>query len=267
MRKATSIAGIFALFLICGCARQVVKENPCVTSLDVVSVEWAQEIGRRIYVQNLYAAQAMSLLLAHGLDPAEIDVLGWIIESRDKGAVVTFVAGDPQQWRSACVVTFAERTDPNIILIDRDLTETQSAMFNARQLALDGVEKACSDAYNTVVIPRDGEPGWLAYALAATSDPNLVLIGGHYRATVSADGGTLLERRGFTEDCMVLKKSPEGTPDADVAAYTLGHVLDKTPTEIHVFLNLLYGKPLYVVTADRRLWYIEGGKIRIVRRP
>jgi hypothetical protein len=217
-------------------------------------------------MQDLYAAQATSLLFAHGVDPAEIGTRGWITEGCPNGTVVTFVGGDPGQWRSVCVATFLEPADPNIILIDRDLTETQSAMFNARQLSLDSIEKSCSDAYNTVVLPRDDGPGWLAYALAATSDPNLILVGGHYRTTVSVDGRTVLERRGFTKDCMVLKKPQNEGPDAHVAAYTLGRVFDKTPTEIHVFLNLLYGKPLYVVTADGRFWYIEGGKIRIVKK-
>jgi hypothetical protein len=129
-------------------------------------------------VQDLYVAQAISLLIAHGVDPDEMDALGWITESREDGAVVTFVTGDPEQWRSACVVTFVEHADPNIILIDRDLTETQSAMFNARQLALDSVDNVCAEAYSTAVIPRDGQSGWLAYALAATSDPKSILIGG-----------------------------------------------------------------------------------------
>jgi len=268
MKKAAKIAGVLALFLISGCGRPAVRGKPCVTSSDVPALQRAEEIGKRIYVQDLYAAQATSLLLAHGVDPAAVGALGWITESRENGTVVTFVAGDPGQWRSACVVTFVEHADPNIILVDRDLTETQSAMFNARQLALDRVEQPCSDAYNTVVIPRDGEPGWLAYALAATSDPNLVLVGGHYRAVVSADGRTVLERRNFAKSCLVLQKNPKDTPPGtEVAAYTMSHFLDNTPTEIHVFLNLFYGKPLYVVTPDDRFWYIEGGKISIIKQP
>ena len=267
MKNASVIAGVLALCLIGGCNRQIVKEEPIVAPSEIPVIERAESLGRQIYTQDLYAAQATTLLLAHGLDPIEIGTLGWITESRRDGCAVTFVGGDSEQWRSVCVVTFTEHAEPNIILVDRDLAETQSAMFNARQLALGSIEKSCSDAYNTVVLPRDGEPGWLAYALAATSDPNLILVGGHYRVTVSADGRTVLERRSFTKDCMVLKRPQDMGPDVDVAAYTLGHVLDDTPTEIHVFLSLLYGKPLYVVTADRRFWYIEGGKIRILKRP
>lgn len=267
MKTASIIAGVLACCLVAGCNRPVAKEEPIVAPAEIPIIERAESLGRQIYTQDLYAAQATALLVAHGLDLIDIGTLGWITESRQDGCIVTFVAGDPEQWRSVCVVTFVENTEPNIILVDRDLSETQSAMFDARQLALNSIEKSCSDAYNTVVLPRDDGPGWLAYALAATSDPNLVLVGGHSRVTTSADGRTLLERRSFTKDCMVLKKPQNVGPDVDVAAYTLGHVLDNTPTEIHVFLSLLYGKPLYVVTADQRFWYIEGGKIRILKRP
>ncbi len=267
MKIAFVSAGVLAFCLIAGCGRPVVKEEPIVASSEIPVIERAELLGRQIYMQDLYAAQATALLLAHGLDLIDIGTLGWITESSRDGCAVTFVAGDPEQWRSVCVVTFAESAEPNIILVDRDLTETQSAMFNARQLALHSIEKSCSDAYNTVVLPRDDGPGWLGYALAATNDPNLILIGGHSRVTVSADGRTILERRSFTKDCMVLKTPQDVGPDVDVAAYTVGHVLDNTPTEVHVFLSLLYGKPLYVVTADRRFWYIEGGKIRILKRP
>lgn len=242
------------------------REEPALASFEIPVVQQAEKLGRQIYEQDLYAAQATGLLFAHGVAAADVGALGWITESRPDGCVVTFVTGEPQQWRSACVVTFAQPAEPNIILVDKDLTETQAAMFSARQLVLESVERLCSDAYNTVVLPREGEPGWLAYALAATSDPNLILVGGHYRATVSADGRTVLEHRNFTKDCMVLKKPRAANPDIGVVAYTLAHVLDNTPTEVHVFLSLLYGKPLYVATADRRFWYIEGGKIRLLRR-
>lgn len=243
------------------------QEEPSVASYEIPVIQRAEELGKQIYTQDLYAAQASGLLLVSGLDPTEIGAFGWITESRPNGAVVTFVTGDPQQWRSVCVVTFAGHEDPNIILINKDLDETQAAMFNARQLALEHVEKVCSDEYNTVVLPRAGEPGWLAYALAATSDPNLILVGGHYRVTTSADGRTVLDRRAFTKDCMVLEKPQPSDPRIDFVAYTVRSALDKTPTEIHVMLSLLYGQPLCVVTSDRRLWYIEGGKIRLLRRP
>jgi len=269
MKRAAIIVGVLALCLGTGCHERAARTGVDIplTAEEVSRIERTEDLGRRIYLHDVYAAQATALLLAHGVDLADVSARGWITEGRENGCTVTFVGGDPEQWQSVCVVTFAERTEPNIILVDRDLSETQAAMFNARQLALENVEKSCSDAYNTVVIPRVDGPGWLAYALAATNDPNLIIVGGHYRVTASADGRTVLERRGFTKDCLVLSKRPKDLPPGvEATAYTLGHILDDIPTEVHVFLSLLYGKPLYVMTADRRLWSVEGGKITMLKR-
>jgi hypothetical protein len=43
------------------------------------------------------------------------------------------------------------------------------------------------------------------------------------------------------------------------------HLLDDIPTEAHVFWSLWAGKPMYVGTPDRRIWAIEGGRIRLAR--
>lgn len=268
MNRTAVFAGVLALLLGAGCQERATRSEEADVSLtwdEARVLERTEGLGRQVYLYDQYAARATNLLFAHGVDLVEMGAQGWVTEGRADGCAVTFVAGEPEPWRSVCVVTFAGQEDPNIILVDKDLTETQSAMFNARRLVLRVVKKPCSDAYDTVVIPREGEPGWLAYALAATSDPNLLLVGGHYRATVSADGRTVLEQRSFAKECLVLKEPGVAGPDVDVAAYTLGHILDDRPTEIHVFLNLLCGRPLYIVTADRRFWHIEDGKIRLLK--
>jgi hypothetical protein len=268
MKNLMLVTGVLVLCLGLGCGSRGAGRGAVATlaAEEIPLIEQAEELGARIYVHDRLAAEATELLLSHGVNLAAADTRGWITEDRGEAFAVTFVTGDPDEWRSVSMVTFAEPEEPNIILVDRDLTATQSARFNARQRVLENIERACSDAYNTVVLPRADGEGWLAYALAATSDPNLILVGGHCRATVSADGLTVLEQRAFTKDCVVLKRPQNITPDVNVAAYTLAHVLDNRPTEIHVFLNLLYGKPLYVATADRRLWYIQDGKIELLKR-
>jgi hypothetical protein len=231
-------------------------------------IERAERLGRAIYMHDKYAATATDVVEAHGVDLVKIGARGWITEARPDGYTVTFVAGGLPPWRSVCVVTFTGNEEPNAILTDGDLTETQSAMFRARQFAIESIERPRPGPYNTVVIPRDDAPGWLAYALAATTDPNIIVVGGHYRATVAPDGLTLLEHRGFTKSHLDLPRRPKDIPpDAELAGYTVSHLLDNTPTEIHVFLNLQCGKTFFVATPDERFWRIEKGKIRLVERP
>ncbi len=263
------LTGVVLLLLSAGCHERLTGKQAEVSlaAEEVLVLERTEALGRQIYAQDQYAGKATNLLLGYGVDLTEMGTRGWITENQPDGCVVTFVGGDPESWRSVCVVTFVSDDDPNVILVDKDLSETQAAMFNARQLALSTVQTPCSDAYNTAVIPREDGPGWLAYALAATRDPNLLLVGGHYRATVSADGKTVLEQRSFTKDCLVLKRLEGAGSDGDAAAYTVGHILDNRPTEIHVFLNLLCGKPLYVVTGDGRFWRVEGGRVRLLKQP
>lgn len=270
MKKTAIFAGVFVSILATGCHERVRTSDQVdvsLTSEDKPLIAETEELGRQIYLHDEYAARATGLVFSHGVDLTEMGTLGWITEGRPDGCVVTFVADEPEPWRSVCVVTFTQGEDTNIILVDKDLTETQAEMFDARQAVLGVVKNPCSAAYNTVVIPREGEPGWLAYALAATSDPNLVLVGGHYRATVSQDGRTILEQRSFAKGCLVLKNPDAAGPDGDISAYTVGPILDSRPTEIHVFLNLLCGKPLYVVAADRRFWCIRDGKIHLLKSP
>ncbi len=269
MKAKTIIAGMLALCVTTGCNRNatdtIVEVAP--TGDEGALIERTEKLGRAIYTHDQYAARATDLAAAHQVDLVKAGAHGWITESRPDGCTVTFVATDSQPWRSVCVVTFTGHAEPNIVLTNKDLTEPQSAMFSARQLAIESVEKPCSEVYNTVVIPRDGEPGWVAYALAATDDPDVIVVGGHYRATTSADGRTILERRGFTRSCLTLSKRPKDMPSgAELSAYTMSHLLDNTPTEIHIFINLHYGKPLYVATPDGCYWYIKDGKVRLLKQ-
>jgi hypothetical protein len=41
------------------------------------------------------------------------------------------------------------------------------------------------------------------------------------------------------------------------------HVLDDHPIETHVFLSLLHGLPLYVIT-ESAMWSVDKGKIRLL---
>jgi len=91
--------------------------------------------------------------------------------------------------------------------------------------------------------------------LAATTNPKAVLLGGHHRLTISANGHEVLEKRAFSNTCLTLKK------DAAVAALYATHVLDPYPVETHVFASLLHHVPIYIGT-ENGMFVVEGKAIR-----
>ena len=42
---------------------------------------------------------------------------------------------------------------------------------------------------------------------------------------------------------------------------TMSHVVSATPVETHVYLSLLHGMPLYVVTSEHEFWKVKDGRI------
>ncbi len=87
-------------------------------------------------------------------------------------------------------------------------------------------------------------------------------LGGHFEVDVSADGrvGTV---RAFTKSC--LEMSLVGDGKGQTKALVVSHLLDPTPTEIHVFSSLTGKVPIYVMTMpNRTLWVVAGSEIKRV---
>ena len=126
----------------------------------------------------------------------------------------------------------------------------------------------CSSSHpNLAALPpeRPGGPV-IVYFMTSTTDPNIVPLGGHYSVEVAADG-SVGPIRHFTRACIDMpmnKKPPAGEP----AAFFVTHLLDPTPTEIHVFSSLTSKVPLVVVTSpDARMWLVDGNKVMSMPAP
>ena len=152
-------------------------------------------------------------------------------------------------------------------------------MIKARQNAINAVSNELVQRPNPVVLGLAN--GIVVYLLSGTTRPNLAILGKHYRMEFSADGeelrSTLMmsERvNGFTTDEGVknLTQIEPLTQDALEMPYnnktmvlTVTHVVTEYPLESHVFANLLYGVPIYVVTS-RGLWLVEEGHISYITK-
>jgi len=147
---------------------------------------------------------------------------------------------------------------------DRLVSDEEISMVNARMAALQVGTNSCSDRFNTVVLPSQDDDAWDVYVLAATTDPDLIQIGGHTRVRVSREDSEVLSSTPLAKSCISLDKSGAGLPEGvSVAAYTVTHIVSPMPVEIHPFLSLLHDVRLAVAT-ERGVWMISSGKIELL---
>jgi hypothetical protein len=221
-----------------------------------------EETGKAIYEYDRAASLATDRLMENGQLPS--GVRGWVTFPSDGGWRVLFVEGDGD---AACsrlsVVVNADAAGP-LRRADtcQALTADQRAMFLARQTALSALRTPCSEAYNTVVLPyerREGE--WAVYLLAATKDVGKAVVGGHVRVIVGSTGSHILDYQQLSKACLTLDL-PSPVAGKPVALFVT-HLLDDHPIETHVFLSLLHGLPLYVIT-ESAMWSVDKGKIRLL---
>lgn len=225
-----------------------------------------EQLGQAMYAQDQYAAQATEVVFAtRGRSNAD-GIRGWLVVPDGAGQRVHFIREGDAGPEIAYDVIFVPGAQPVLAVdVPKALSDDELAQYRARQLALQSIERPCSDRYNTIVL-RDPEQAdrWLVWALAGTTDSNKVMIGGHYRFTISADGRAIEARDALSRSCLVLEKSavPAG---AQPAALTVTHTVSPTPIETHVFLSLLHRQAIYIGTADRSIWAAERGKFRRLR--
>ncbi|MGK9230517.1 hypothetical protein KXS07_04110 [Inquilinus limosus] len=220
-------------------------------------------LGRTIYILDNAAARATDLALAEGADPQADGIRGWVTDTSGPGVLVRFLRQRGDRFEAAYDVTVDE--DGRAVAMTRPRTPTltpdQSAQFAARQLALSSFVPLCPPpyTYNTVVFRDPGSRNWLVYLLAATTDPDLRMLGGHHRTLVSADGKQILSSENLTKTCLAprFKSVPGYTPKFNF----ITELQSSTPTETHIFVNLLYRLPLLIMTMDKRMWIVDQGRI------
>ena len=71
--------------------------------------------------------------------------------------------------------------------------------------------------------------------------------------------GKIVSERAFTKSCITM--APQALANTTPAALIITHLLDPTPTEIHVYLSLLSRLPVYVGTTDARVWLVNGAAV------
>ena len=147
------------------------------------------------------------------------------------------------------------------------LTPIQARMAAARAAAAGQEHRPCGgEEFNYLVVPPAAAAAPIdVYQVSPPRARNRVPVGGHFKTTIAADG-SIAAARGYTNACLDLDL-PEVAAGAQPRPLAITHLTDPLPTEIHVFLSLLTGRPLVVVADDpQRLFQVTGEGIAEIPR-
>lgn len=223
----------------------------------------AECLGEELYLQDVVAAKASRMLLqAVGpIKPGELS--GWIVVKDGTKTLTRFIRQTGEDINVIYDVQLDVKGDGTVTKDNlRPLSKTEIAMFRARQNAMRAAPKDCARAYNTAVMEDIDSSSWLVYILAATKE-NVIVVGGHSRVKVSPDGNNVLTVTPLYKSCLTIPIPADGNNAKQEALY-VSYPVANVPSEIHVYLNRLYGYTVYVTTA-KGTWQVRNGRIDIIK--
>ena len=269
LRSFALFASAMLMLIVGGCktASKFIPSSQASPSIRQFDIALMEKIGRTIFQKDGYASEATDILFEKVGGPHQLDqqnVRGWITREVKGSMMVSFMRMKGGAYLPAYDIVFTPQRGHFVNAEGREASSEEMAMFKARQLALQNIPRRCSRRYNAVVVSDVDGDGYLVYTLAATTDPNLILLGGHYRFTISQDASTIEKIDALFKSCMAMDKRKIPN-DAKSAGMYITHLVSDTPVETHVFLSLLHKLPIYVGTPGDRLWKVNAGRISIVK--
>lgn len=205
------------------------------------------------------------------------EMLGYLVEGSGAEKTITFYGGtatDPYavfvgRMRGIDLIS-SEMFDRG----ERALSARQRHMVQARETAVEaifasGLQPCQPGSFNTVVIPPAGDTDPVdVYVLSPQAVEGIFPFGGHYRFVVSSDGEIISQRR-FTNSCLNLPaQDPQTVDGSETVGLMASHLLDNTPTEIHVWLSLWAQSRIFVMTTgNEQFWELTGNDVRKVDLP
>ena len=258
---------IIRTILSCMAIALAAAPAPAQTPEERTRLEWVVERGRLLFEVDRAAWVTTDDLRERVGDHERAGIRGWTVEREGDGYAVVYYAGEGE---SRAAVYRARVQDNRVVSSEvipegsrPPLTPFQRRLADARD-AVTGVEiRACErSGLNLAVIPPAGpdEPLDL-YVLTPQTQVGVYPFGGHTRATLSP-AGEILSQRYFANTCISMDNRPQGERGR-AESLLITHLLDPIPTEIHVFLSIWMGLPIYVGAGDR-LWEVAGDRIRFV---
>lgn len=239
--------------------------RPQIRSFDT---ETLGTLGREIYRHDSLAWIATDVLFAKVAQEtvAAEGGAGWIVDTQGPEPFVRFVRATDDGVEAAYDVVFPKDAKPYLLDPEiRELSPAQRATFRALRTATEALTSGelpwCGGTFNHVELPDPDGEGFLVYFLRAKPSQDSVPIGGHYRFTVSADGGTVEQIDQLFASCLTLPRN-QGVPEGgEIVALSMSHVVSPTPLETHVFLSMQEKLPFMLITEGGQMWSVENGTI------
>lgn len=256
MRQLIFVA-VFVLSLFSPAHAQTAEERP--------RLEWALHRGQLLFAIDRAAWITTDDVRERVGDFGRAGVRGWTVERDGSGYIVTYFTGQGdtraalyrarvENNRIVSRELFAEGARPPLTALQRRLADARAVLARMDL-------RACARSVNLAVIPPGAPDAPLDfYALTPQTRTGVYPFGGHHRVTVSSSG-EVLSQRAFTNSCLEMSGQPEG--EGRPVGLGITHLLDPIPTEIHVFLAIWIGLPVYVSAGDR-VWEVTGSAIRFV---
>jgi len=141
--------------------------------------------------------------------------------------------------------------------------ENGKAVERAIETVHQSLKDHCSGTYRAVAVmpPSAPKDRIVIYDIGEVPASQGMMVGRHYRVETTPDGKGVLLGEPSTTGCVTL---PPVTGNA-TAPSIITHDLSPTPNEYHVFLSLMFGRSLEVVTQAGH-WLVEHGRISYIGR-
>jgi|GEM_PF-2051483 len=225
----------------------------------------AQAMGTEIARRQRLAVSASDVYMAQP-EAQRAHLAGWLVTRKSGKLEVLFIAKDATGApHVVAIARSADQAKPRLDTLQspRALTDSETALWQARGLAFTAKITPCTKSYHPVIIPVEaaGKKQIFVYLLPL-APAGTMMLGGYYRIKTNASGLQILDTHGYTRSCLKMQRNPKAVGIAVTENES------PTPTAPQVYANLRYGLPVYVTTSKNNMqWKIEQGHIKPLKKP
>lgn len=177
--------------------------------------------------------------------------------------LIPFIAASAGEIREFDLKTTAQLgRELNRVSQQPDRGATNAVRKRARQTAIDALKNRLFKIhYDYVVLDDPDHSGFLVYALA--TKPGEIVMGGHFRVTVSADGGKAERVDALSRSLLFCPKPPKGLEGQKPLTVSMSQVVSNKPLETCVYMSLRDEVIVSVgmVSDNAKVWVFVGDKI------